>query len=146
MKIFISHSRKGREAEDIQKEREKLSLKLKEKYGEGVEIVETFLNEISEKDEEENPVWVLGWSIQLLSTVDGVVFGRDWYKSKRCRIERNICHECGFEDGQESMPRILEFDKDTIEEFLLKIDGIGEKTAKKIVNAFIEKGEAAWEI
>ena len=31
MKIFISHSRKGREAEDIQKEREKLSLKLKEK-------------------------------------------------------------------------------------------------------------------
>lgn len=35
MRIFISHSRKGREAEDIQKEREKLSLKLKEKYGEG---------------------------------------------------------------------------------------------------------------
>ena len=97
MKIFISHSRKGREAEDIQKEREKLSLKLKENYGEGVEIVETFLNEISEKDEEENPVWVLGWSIQLLSTVDGVVFGRDWYKSKRCRIERNICHEYGIE-------------------------------------------------
>jgi hypothetical protein len=44
------------------------------------------------------------------------------------------------------MPRILEFDKDTMEEFLLGIDGIGEKTAKRIVTAFIEKGEAAWEI
>ena len=55
-------------------------------------------------------------------------------------------YQSGFEDGQESMPRILEFDKDTMEEFLLKIDGIGAKTAEKIVNAFIEKGEAAWEI
>ena len=55
-------------------------------------------------------------------------------------------YQSGFEDGQESMPRILEFDKDTMEEFLLKIDGIGEKTAKRIVNSFIEKGEAAWEI
>ena len=55
-------------------------------------------------------------------------------------------YQSGFEDGQESMPRILEFDKDTMEEFLLKIDGIGEKTAKKIVNAFIEKGEAEWKI
>lgn len=97
MRIFISHSRKGREAEDIQKEREELSLKLKKKYGEGVEIVETFLNEISWKDENENPVWILGWEIQLLATVDGVVFGRNWYKSKRCRIERHICHEYGIE-------------------------------------------------
>ena len=55
-------------------------------------------------------------------------------------------YQSGFEDGQESMPRILEYDKDTMEEFLLKIDGIGEKTAQRIVNAFIEKGEAAWEI
>lgn len=55
-------------------------------------------------------------------------------------------YQSGFEDGQESMPRILEFDKDTMKEFLLGIDGIGEKIAEKIVNAFIEKGEAAWEI
>nr|DAR80875.1 MAG TPA: Holliday junction ATP-dependent DNA helicase, RUVA, HOLLIDAY JUNCTION BINDING [Caudoviricetes sp.] len=55
-------------------------------------------------------------------------------------------YQSGFEDGQESMPRILEYDKDTMEEFLLGINGIGAKTAEKIVNAFIEKGEAAWEI
>ena len=55
-------------------------------------------------------------------------------------------YQSGFQDGQDSMPSILEFDKDTMEEFLLKIDGIGEKTVKKIVQAFIEKGESAWEL
>lgn len=44
------------------------------------------------------------------------------------------------------MPRILEFDKDSMEEFLLSIDGVGEKTAEKIVKAFVDKGESAWEV
>lgn len=55
-------------------------------------------------------------------------------------------YQSGFEDGQESMPQILEFDSNTLEEFLLGIDGIGEKTVKKIVQAFIDKGESAWEL
>lgn len=52
----------------------------------------------------------------------------------------------GFQDGQDAMPTVLEFDKDTMTEFLLGIDGIGEKTVKKIVQAFIDKGESAWEL
>ena len=44
------------------------------------------------------------------------------------------------------MPRILEYDENTLEEFLLGIDGIGEKTVQKIVQAFIDKGESAWEL
>ena len=52
----------------------------------------------------------------------------------------------GFQDGQDSMPTVLEFDKDAMTEFLQGIDGIGEKTVKKIVQAFIEKGESAWEL
>ena len=55
-------------------------------------------------------------------------------------------YQSGFQDGQESMPAVLEFDKDTMTEFLLGIDGIGEKTVKKIVQAFIDKGESAWEL
>lgn len=55
-------------------------------------------------------------------------------------------YQSGFEDGQDSMPTVLEFDKDTMTEFLLGIDGIGEKTVKKIVQAFIDKGESAWEL
>ena len=52
----------------------------------------------------------------------------------------------GFQDGQDAMPTVLEFDKDSMTEFLQGIDGIGEKTVKKIVQAFIEKGESAWEL
>ena len=52
----------------------------------------------------------------------------------------------GFQDGQDSMPTVLEFDKDTMTEFLLGIDGIGAKTVRKIVQAFIDKGESAWEL
>lgn len=55
-------------------------------------------------------------------------------------------YKSGYEDGRESMPEILEFDKDTMTEFLLGIDGIGEKTVKKIVQAFIDKGESAREL
>lgn len=55
-------------------------------------------------------------------------------------------YQSGFQDGQDSMPSILEFDKNTMTEFLLGIDGIGEKTVKKIVQAFIDKGESAWEL
>ena len=52
----------------------------------------------------------------------------------------------GFQDGQESIPQILEYDENTLEEFLLGIDGIGEKTVKKIIQAFIEKGEVAFDV
>ena len=51
-----------------------------------------------------------------------------------------------FQDGQDSMPTVLEFDPNTLEEFLLGIDGIGAKTVRKIVQAFIDKGESAWEL
>lgn len=44
------------------------------------------------------------------------------------------------------MPTVLEFDPNTLEEFLLGIDGIGAKTVRKIVQAFIDKGESAWEL
>ena len=52
----------------------------------------------------------------------------------------------GYQDGKESMPQILEYNENTLEEFLLGIDGIGEKTVKKIVQAFIEKGEVAFDV
>ena len=52
----------------------------------------------------------------------------------------------GYQDGQNSMPQILEYDENTLEEFLLSIDGIGEETAKRIVQAIIEKGEVAFDV
>lgn len=52
----------------------------------------------------------------------------------------------GYQDGQDSMPQILEYDENTLEEFLLSIDGVGKETVKRIVQAFIEKGEVAFDV
>ena len=52
----------------------------------------------------------------------------------------------GYQDGKDSMPQILEYDENTLEECLLGIEGIGEKAVKKIVQAFIEKGEVAFDV
>lgn len=52
----------------------------------------------------------------------------------------------GYQDGKDSMPQILEYDENTLEEFLLSIDGVGKETVKKIVQAFVEKGEVAFDV
>ena len=54
----------------------------------------------------------------------------------------------GFEDGQEDGTEtvILEFDEQTMREFLTSIKGISDKTADKIISAFIEKGGGTWAV
>lgn len=94
MKIFISQPMKGRDAEEIQKEREEAILALKAKYGKEVEIIDSFVKDFPK---DANAVWFLGKSIELLSSADGVLFWREWYKSRGCRMERQICHEYGIE-------------------------------------------------
>ena len=94
MKIFISQPMKGRDVEEIQKEREEAILALKEKYGEEVEIIDSFVKDFPK---DANAAWFLGRSIELLSSADGALFLGDWYEARGCRIERNVCHEYGIE-------------------------------------------------
>ena len=57
-------------------------------------------------------------------------------------------YKSGFEDGQEDGTEtvILEFDEQTMREFLTSIKGISDKTAGKIISAMIEKGGGTWEV
>ena len=57
-------------------------------------------------------------------------------------------YKSGFEDGQEDGTEtvILEFDEQTMREFLTSIKGISDKTAEKIFSAFIEKGGGTWAV
>lgn len=57
-------------------------------------------------------------------------------------------YKSGFEDGQEDGTEtvILDFDEQTMREFLTSIKGISDKTADKIISAFIAKGNGAWEV
>ena len=94
MKIFISQPMKGRDAEEIQKEREEAILALKAKYGEGVEIIDSFVKDFPK---DANAAWFLGKSIELLSSADGALFLGNWYEARGCKIERHVCHEYGIE-------------------------------------------------
>ena len=94
MKIFISQPMKGRDAEEIQKEREEAILALKAKYGEGVEIIDSFVKDFPK---DANAAWFLGKSIELLSLADGALFMGNWYEARGCKIERHVCHEYGIE-------------------------------------------------
>ena len=57
-------------------------------------------------------------------------------------------YKSGFEDGQEDGTEtvVLEFDEQTMREFLTSIKGISDKTAGKIISAMIEKGGGTWEV
>lgn len=57
-------------------------------------------------------------------------------------------YQSGFEDGQEDGTEtvILDFDEQTMREFLTSIKGISDKTAGKIISAMIEKGGGTWEV
>lgn len=57
-------------------------------------------------------------------------------------------YKSGFEDGQEDGTEtvILDFDEQTMREFLTSIKGISDKTADKIISAFIEKGGGVWKV
>lgn len=57
-------------------------------------------------------------------------------------------YKSGFEDGQEDGTEtvVLDFDEQTMREFLTSIKGISDKTADKIITAFVKKGDCAWEI
>ena len=94
MKIFISQPMKGRDTKEIWKERAEAILALKEKYGEEVEIIDSFVKDFPK---DANAAWFLGKSIELLSSADGALFLGNWYEAIGCRIERQICHEYGIE-------------------------------------------------
>lgn len=94
MKIFISQPMKGRDTEEIWKERAEAILALKEKYGEEVEIIDSFVKDFPK---DANAAWFLGKSIELLSSADGALFLGNWYEARGCRIERTVCREYGIE-------------------------------------------------
>lgn len=94
MKIFISQPMNGKEAEEIQRERDIAIFKLKAKYGKDVEIIDSFVKDFPK---DANAAWFLGRSIELLSSADGALFLGNWYEARGCRIERNVCHEYGIE-------------------------------------------------
>ena len=108
IRIFISQPMNGKSQSEIEFERDCIIDKI-QKYnynGKNVEFiysvikpVELSLAELNDNNDIvcKKPVWYLSKSIELISTADIVVFGKDWGTARGCRIEHEICEKYGIE-------------------------------------------------
>lgn len=88
---------KDKKDEEILEERNKITLLLKEKYGEDIEIIDTFFHNAPH---DAKPLWYLGKSLELLSTADLAVFAKGWLGARGCIIEHECCLRYGIEIGE----------------------------------------------
>lgn len=94
MKIFISQPMKGKTNEEIKTERERLIAKARERYGEEIEVIDSFFENAPA---DARPLWFLGKSLELLSTADVAVFAPDWESARGCRVENHCAIMYGIE-------------------------------------------------
>lgn len=94
MKAFISQPMQGLSDDEIKTEREKAIAALKEKYGEDIDIIDSFFENAPH---DAKPLWFLGKSIELLSAADILYFCKGWEQARGCKIE----HTCAIEYGIE---------------------------------------------
>ena len=94
MKIFISQPMKGKTNEEIKTERERLIAKARERYGEDIEVIDSFFENAPAGA---RPLWFLGKSLELLSTADVAVFAPDWESARGCRVENHCAIMYGIE-------------------------------------------------
>lgn len=87
MKVFISQPMKDKTNEQIKETREKLIAKAKERFGEDIEIIDSFFENAPH---DAKPLWFLAKSIEMLSTADVAYFSKGWNEARGCKIE-NMC-------------------------------------------------------
>ena len=94
MKAFISQPMNGRRNEEIKIERQKAVESLKERYGNDIEIIESFFENAPH---DAKPLWFLAKAIELLSTADVAYFCKGWETARGCKIENTCAIEYGLE-------------------------------------------------
>ena len=91
-KLFVSQPMKDKTDDKILKEREIAIKKAEEKIGESVEVIDSFFQSAPA---DARPLWLLGKSLELLSTADVAYFVDGWTDARGCRVE----HLCALEYG-----------------------------------------------
>jgi len=94
-KLFISQPMKDKTDEEINAVREEAIRRAKEKLGEDVEVIDSF---IENAPHDARPLWFLGKSLELLSTADIAYFAKGWNDYRGCRIEHICAEEYGIEN------------------------------------------------
>lgn len=93
MRIFISQPMKDKTNEQIKETRKKLIAKAKERFGEDIEIIDSFFENAPH---DAKPLWFLAKSIEMLSTADVAYFAKGWEEARGCRIENTCAIEYGI--------------------------------------------------
>ena len=91
-KIFISQPMRNKTDEEILIERENAIKFVKTKYGDDVQVIDSFF-QFAPVDAK--PLWFLGKSLELLASADVAYFCNGWQEARGCKIE----HECAVEYG-----------------------------------------------
>ena len=88
MKIFLSHAMSKLTEDEVLSIRKKATRKLKEIYGNDIEIIENYYHE--NVPENAGQLWHLGRSIQQMEEADLIVFIENHGYSRGCLIEKFI--------------------------------------------------------
>jgi hypothetical protein len=89
-RLFISQPMRDKTNEQIERERAAAIKSVKEKYGEDVEVIDSFFKNAPH---DARPLWFLAKALELLSTADVAYFCKDYENYRGCRIE----FECAVE-------------------------------------------------
>jgi hypothetical protein len=94
IRVFISQPMKDKTNEQILAEREKAIISVKEKYGDNIEVINSFFKDVPH---DIKPLRFLAKSIELLATADVAYFCKDWDKYRGCKIENTCAIEYGID-------------------------------------------------
>ena len=93
IKLFISQPMRDKTNEEIERERQNAIQSVKEKYGDDVEVIDSFFKDAPH---DAKPLWFLGKSLELLATADVAFFCKDWENYRGCRVENQCAIEYGI--------------------------------------------------
>lgn len=91
MKIFISQPMNGKTDEDIVAKRETLIELAKKKYGDDIEVIDSFTKD--PELEAKGQIAMLGHSVSMMADADLVVFAKDWTRARGCRVEQQVAKQ-----------------------------------------------------
>ncbi len=92
MKIFISQPMKDYSDFEIESIREQITAALKEKYGNDIEIIDSFFKNAPNGAK---PLWFLGESLKKLSEADIAVFA---YENSIDTVSKRLARGCSIEE------------------------------------------------
>lgn len=81
-KVFLCQPMYGKTDEEVIKERYEITVKLRLK---GYDVIDSYITE-----DNNNPVYLLGESIKLLSLADYIYLMPGWENGRGCKIEKQV--------------------------------------------------------